>query len=90
MPADIVLRVEPNDDPMLSCWLCGGRSDHIPRPRMTTFYRPEGRTSVGLHQRCYDRAMTPIKPIAVTPRDTPQRQDASTCEEVTDAQRTPV
>lgn len=69
MPADLVLRVEPNDDPMLSCWLCGGRSDHIPRPLMTTFHTPEGRTSVGLHQRCYDRAMTPIAPMTVTPKD---------------------
>ena len=67
MPANLVLRVEPNDDPMLSCWLCGGRSDHIPRPLMTTFYTPEGRKSVGLHQRCYDRAMTPIAPITMTP-----------------------
>lgn len=57
--------VATNDDPNLSCLLCG-RAEHIPRPLVTTYYTPQGRVLVGLHQACYDRARVPIgagKPI---------------------------
>jgi len=55
----IMLWVATNDDPNLSCWLCKSR-EHVPRPLVTTFYTPEGRSMVGLHQDCYDRARVPI------------------------------
>ena len=51
----VILRVEPNDDPSLSCLLCQSR-EHVPRPLTTTIYTPQGRSTWGLHRDCYDRA----------------------------------
>jgi len=58
-PADIVFRVEPNDDPLITCFICLGRDD-APCHLSTTFYTPRGRVTCGLHQDCYDRARTPV------------------------------
>lgn len=61
----LVLRVEPNDDELLTCWLCHGLT-HIPCELSSTFYTRDGRATVGLHRGCYDRARVktrePLRP----------------------------
>ena len=61
----IVLRVDPNDDELLTCWLCHGLT-HIPCELSSTFYTRDGRATVGLHRGCYDRARVktckPLRP----------------------------
>lgn len=59
---DLVLRVEPNDDVLLTCWLCHGLT-HVPCELATTFYTPTGRATVGLHRGCYDRACVRIREL---------------------------
>ena len=63
----IVLRVDPNDDELLTCWLCHGLA-HIPCELSSTFYTRDGRATVGLHRCCYDRARVktrePLRPLA--------------------------
>lgn len=56
----VILRVEPNDDPEVSCLLCQSR-EHIPRPLAVTFYTPGGRSSWGLHRDCYERARVRVR-----------------------------
>lgn len=51
----LILRVEPNDDPILTCFLCGRETTQPPELR-TEYYSPHGSTVAGLHRRCYDRA----------------------------------
>lgn len=53
---DLILRVVTNDDPTLSCLLCGGQREHALRPLSTTFYAPCGSVTWGLHRDCYERA----------------------------------
>jgi hypothetical protein len=52
---DLVLHVESNDDPVLTCILCGHETTRPPELR-TSYLAPHGRTAAGIHRRCFDRA----------------------------------
>jgi len=52
----IVLHVNENEDPEISCLFCGGTRDHVPRPYAVRYLTWNGSAVIGLHKDCYERA----------------------------------
>ena len=63
----VTLAIFPNDDPSLSCFFCRS-NEHVPRPLAVSLYTTYGRSTFGVHQRCYEAARVPVKMPAPEPK----------------------